>query len=114
MSCVYASDSNSDSGSDKAYVEIQEKGTKILNAYLWFGYAISLGMVVFIGIKYMLGAADARASMKSAIVGWLIGAFIVFMATTIVGLILNIVNPDDSTVENMSENIVQTGFDLGK
>ena len=46
---------------------IQTKGITIINAILWIGYAIALGMVVYIGIKYMLGAADAKANMKNAI-----------------------------------------------
>lgn len=93
---------------------IQERATPILNAYIWFGYAISLGMVVFIGIKYMLGAADARASMKSAMVGWLIGALVVFMATTIAGWVINIAIPDkDGSADGLANEIVQNGWDLG-
>lgn len=102
------------SGPKEADQAIQERATPILNAYIWFGYAISLGMVVFIGIKYMLGAADARASMKSAMVGWLIGALVVFMATTIVGWVINIAIPDkDGSADGLANEIVQNGWDLG-
>lgn len=79
-------------------------GTNIVNAILWFGYAIALGMVVVIGIKYILGSAEAKSNMKSAIVSWLIGAFIVFMCTTIVGWVLNATNLKDGG--GLAEEIV--------
>lgn len=75
---------------------ISGKGTQIVNAILWFGYAIALGMVVFIGIKYILGSAEAKSNMKSAIVSWFIGAFIVFMCTTIVKWVMGVIDAGDS------------------
>lgn len=83
--------------------EISDAGTRIVNAILWAGYAISLGMVVFIGIKYILGSAEAKSNMKSAIVNWFIGAFIVFMCTTIAKWVVGIAVGDGS---NLAENIV--------
>lgn len=74
--------------------KLSAAGTNIVNAILWFGYAIALGMVVLIGIKYILGSAEAKSNMKSAIVSWFIGAFIVFMCTTIVGWVLKAANLD--------------------
>ena len=53
--------------------------------------AASTLQVVFIGIKYILGAADAKANMKAAIVNWLIGAFLVFACTTVIGFVTGIV-----------------------
>mgnify|MGYP003298038893 CR=1 FL=1 len=38
--------------------KIKAIGNVILSALLWFGYAIALGMVIFIGIKYIIGSAD--------------------------------------------------------
>ena len=68
---------------------ISNIGSRILSVVLWVGYAIAFGMVVFIGIKYITGSADAKANMKSAIISWLIGAFLVFACTTIVSFVLN-------------------------
>lgn len=88
---------------------IQDRGLPILNALVWFGYAIALGMVVFIGIKYMLGAADAKANMKSAMISWLIGALIVFMATTIVGWVFGVIgiNKGDTT-KDLANDIINS------
>lgn len=99
VTTVFASDASG---------KIYEKGVSIINAVLWFGYAIALGMVIFIGIKYMLGAADAKADMKNAVKNWLIGAFIVFMATTIIGAVLNVIGTSpDKDSGSMSQDLIQ-------
>lgn len=85
--------------------KIQTAGTSIVNAILWCGYAIALGMVVFIGIKYILGSAEAKSNMKGAMVSWFIGAFIVFMCSTIVGWVLNVVTVD-STGDGLASSII--------
>ena len=115
---VTTSSATTSSPPKEAAPQIQERATPILNAYIWFGYAVSLGMVVFIGIKYMLGAADARANMKTAIVGWLIGALIVFMATTIASLAISFSSPkdgDNKTIgdaNSIANEIVSKGREL--
>lgn len=86
--------------------KITGKGTQIVNAILWFGYAIALGMVVFIGIKYMLGSAESKSNMKSAIVSWFIGAFMVFMCTTLVNLVLNAVTVEDGE-NSLADSIIK-------
>lgn len=102
--CVFAGD-NKPSG---AAGEIQAAGNEILSAILWFGYAIALGMVVYIGIKYIMGAADAKANMKSAIVAWLIGAFIIVACTTIVGWVTGVIGV------NTAGQIIEAGRNLLK
>jgi len=92
LSISFASDD-----ATQASKELQNAGSRIIGALLWFGYAIAIGMVLFIGIKYILGAADAKANMKSAMVNWLIGAFIVFMATTIIGIVFNVIGVSPNT-----------------
>ncbi|MBQ9314415.1 MAG: TrbC/VirB2 family protein [Clostridia bacterium] len=95
--------------------EIQGKGIAIINAILWIGYAIALGMVIFIGIKYMLGAADAKANMKSAVTNWIIGAFIVFMATTIVGIVLNTIGTSpDADSHSMAEELINKAREVSR
>ena len=87
--------------------DIQEKGIIVIRAIRWVGYAVSLGMVVYIGIKYMLGAADAKANMKTAITSWLIGALIVFMATTIISWVLTgIGTSSNASASGEARNII--------
>ncbi len=87
MSVVYATAAN----------EISEAGSRILGAIAWIGYAVSLGMILFIGIKYIVSSADGRANMKKSLVNWVIGAFIVFMATVLVSAVLKIIGVDGNT-----------------
>ena len=89
---------------NNAKESVRNSGKQILDAVSWFGYAIAFGMIIYIGIKYMLGAAEAKADMKKHIVAWLIGAFIVFMASTITRWTINIFNIGDGT--GLAEDIV--------
>lgn len=80
----------------------------ITNAVLWVGYAVALGMVVYIGIKYITGAADARANMKSAVVSYLVGALIVFSATAIARVVVGIaVGSNGNNVNGLANTIVE-------
>ena len=97
MSITYAS----------AAGEISAAGTRIIKVLLWLGYAIALGMLIFIGIKYILGSADAKASMKKSLTGWIIGAVIILTTTTIIGAVLSIVDVDgDTSTQSLAEKIV--------
>ena len=77
-----------------------DKAWDIVDAVLWLGYAISLGMVVFIGIKYITGAAEAKANMKSALVAYGIGAVLVFSATTITKMVISWSGGNSSSTSN--------------
>ena len=92
-STTTSSTSTGSAGASGAAGNIYSSGVIILRALMWFGYAVAIGMVLFIGIKYMLGAADSKANMKSAITGWLIGALIVFMASSIVAWVISATSP---------------------
>lgn len=67
----------------------QTFATKLIGAMQWFGYAIAVGMVVLIGIKYVIASADEKASMKGAFVKYVIGAFIMAGATAIASILFN-------------------------
>ena len=90
-----------------------EKSWQIVDTIAWIGYAVSLGMVIFIGIKYMLGSADAKANMKSAISSYLIGAALVFMASTIALVVTNVATggTGNSTASGLAETIIGAAFE---
>ena len=85
----------------------------VTKAVLWAGYAVALGMIVYIGIKYITGAADAKANMKSAIVNYLIGAFIVFSVTTIAGMVIGFAT-SDTNGESLANTIVDAANTAAK
>lgn len=95
-------------GNTGPVADIKTQGESILSAILWAGYTISLGMVVFIGIKYITGAAETKSNMKTAIVHWLIGAFLTFMCTSIAHwVVINIASPSTEEGKSLADKIIE-------
>lgn len=63
--------------------DIATMGSTILGVIQWAGYAIAVGMLLYIGIKYMMSAANEKANLKQVLINYFIGAAIVFGVTTI-------------------------------
>lgn len=63
---------------------------KVLGFVQFVAYAIALGMLIYVGIKYVMASANERADLKSALVKYVIGAIIIAGASTILGWIMNI------------------------
>ena len=59
---------------------------KALGMIQWIGYIFGFAMLLYIGIKYMMSAANDKADMKKALIGYVIGAVILFGAGTIMGI----------------------------
>ena len=60
-------------------------GNKVLGYVQWFGYVIAVGMLLFIGIKYMMSSANEKADLKKGSINYVIGAVLVATAATVVG-----------------------------
>ncbi len=60
-------------------------GNKVLGYIQWFGYVIAVGMLLFIGIKYMMSSANEKADLKKGSINYVIGAVLVATAATVVG-----------------------------
>lgn len=60
-------------------------GNKVLGYIRWFGYVIAVGMLLFIGIKYMMSSANEKADLKKGSINYVIGAVLVATAATVVG-----------------------------
>lgn len=70
--------------------------SKILGLVQWIGYAMAIGMLVYIGIKYVMAAANEKADLKKGLINYLIGAIIIFAASTIVGWVSKFVEDNVS------------------
>lgn len=81
QSIVYAGDS---------YSLIADRIGPILNAIAWVGYVIALGMMLYIGIKYTMAAANEKANLKQGVINYLIGAFLIIGASAIANIISSI------------------------
>ena len=59
--------------------------SKILGAIQWIGYAFAIGMLIYIGIKYTMSAANEKADLKRGLINFVIGAVIIAGPATICG-----------------------------
>lgn len=72
-------------------------GGTILGFIQWFGYIFAVGMLLYIGIKYMMSSANEKADLKKGSINYVIGAVLVFGASTLVGWIGQAVNSNLGT-----------------
>lgn len=56
----------------------------------WFGWAIAIGMIIYIGIKYMMAAANEKADLKNGLIRYVIGALIIGGASSIFPVIWSV------------------------
>ena len=59
--------------------------SKILGAIQWVGYVFAIGMLLYIGIKYMMSAANEKADLKKGAINYVVGAVLVVGASAIFG-----------------------------
>ena len=62
----------------------------IIGTMQWFGYAIAIGMLVFIGIKYVMASANEKADLKQSLIKYVIGAVLIVFAVTIASWVFNL------------------------
>lgn len=72
--------------------EIEDVGESTIKILSTIGSIISVVMLVVLGIKYMLGSAEERAEYKKTLLPYVIGAILVFAASTIASMIYNVAN----------------------
>ena len=103
---VFASNGKETTGEDK----LVEKAWDITSALLWFGYAIAVGILIYMGIKYAMSGANEKAELKGTFSKYLIGIALIVMCTLIASAVAKIANTDG---KNDAGGLVDTGFDLG-
>ncbi len=60
---------------------------RIINGLAWIGYAISFGMFIYIGIKYMLSAASEKAALKEGSISFVVGGILIASASFVANII---------------------------
>ena len=63
--------------------------SSVLGVIQWIGYAFAIGMLIYIGIKYMMSAANEKADLKKGLINYVIGAILVAATATIAGWVIN-------------------------
>lgn len=72
--------------------EIQTIGGKIIGIIQVFGNVLAVGMLIVLGIKYMMGSAEDKAEYKKSMIPYLIGAVLIFAGANIADIIYNSIN----------------------
>lgn len=57
--------------------------TKVLGTIQWVGYVIAIGMIIWVGIKYVMSGAGEKAKAKETLIPIVIGAVLIAGAATI-------------------------------
>ena len=64
-----------------------EMGGTIVNVLSTVGTVIAVAGIMILGIKYMMGSAEEKAEYKKTMIPYIIGAVLLFAATTIANAI---------------------------
>ena len=77
------------SGANVNTSKIDSLGQNIISIVATVGSIVSVVVLVVLGIKYMMGSAEEKAEYKKTLLPYIIGAALVFAASTIASVIFN-------------------------
>lgn len=69
--------------------KVQNLGKQIVGILQVVGIVVAVVVLLVLGIKYMMGSTEEKAEYKKVMVPYLIGALLIFAATTIVNVVYN-------------------------
>lgn len=84
---VYALTLDDLNGTGAETGNIINAGEKLITIISVIGSIVSVITLICLGIKYMLGSVEEKAEYKKTLMPYVIGAFFVFCASTIAGII---------------------------
>lgn len=58
----------------------------ILGVVKVIGYTFAVGMLLYVGIKYVMASANEKADLKKGSISYVIGAVIIFGASTLISV----------------------------
>ena len=73
---------------------IQNFGQSLISIISTIGSIASVIVLIILGIKYMMGSAEEKAEYKKTLLPYVIGAALVFAASTIASVIFGVVTSD--------------------
>ena len=76
---------NADANTDK----VVNLGATIVTIMQTVGIVVAVVVLLILGIKYMMGSAEEKAEYKKTLMPYVIGAVLVFAASTIAGVIFS-------------------------
>lgn len=67
-------------------------GAKIIGTIQVVGIIIAVVVLLVLGIKYMIGSAEEKAEYKKTMMPYVVGALLIFAASTIVNILYNVIS----------------------
>lgn len=67
-------------------------GNKIITVIRTIGMLVSVIILMVLGIKYMMGSAEEKASYKKTMMPYIVGAILLFGASALAELVFNFAN----------------------
>lgn len=74
-------------GVENGVNEIKEVGNKLVGILRTVGIVVSVVIMIVIGIKYMMGSASEKAEYKKTMIPYVVGAVLLFGASTLATVI---------------------------
>ena len=87
---VFAIDITLEDLSPEAPTQLSNFSVEVIGFLQWVGYAIAIGMIIYIGIRYVLAAANEKATLKQIAIKFVIGALLIAGCTTILPILASI------------------------
>lgn len=88
--------------------DVKAKADSVMGTFVFLVQVACIATMVIMGLRYMFASAEAKADLKKSLLTWCVGAVFVFCASTIVGLILNVVTGEEyisiKPVEDVENN----------
>lgn len=72
--------------------QVVDFGATIVTIMQTVGIVVAVVVLLVIGIKYMIGSAEEKAEYKKTMIPYIVGAILLFAATTIVNVVYNLAN----------------------
>lgn len=91
-SSVFATYTLSASVTPKELSGLGATAAGVLGVMQWGGYIIAIGMLIWVGIKYVTAGAGEKAKAKETLVPIVIGAVLIAAAVSIAGAIFGAVS----------------------
>ena len=72
--------------------KVQELGGKIVGVIQAIGTVVAIVMLLVVGITYMTKSPEGKAEYKKSMGNYIVGALLIFGATTVVSLLYSVAN----------------------
>lgn len=74
-------------------------GQTIVTVMQVIGVVVAIVILLVLGIKYMVGSAEEKAEYKKTMMPYVIGAFMIFGATTIVNVVYSVISGANTALQ---------------